>query len=135
MKSAKGFHFIGRPANARAAEELGMWIGEQLDTIAEAQVAPLGINTRRWRNSFLLGSVQRMGERLRAWKAEQESLMPKGMALVIRVEKENADFIQQTYGKLVKAKRRVNWNREAFARGRGAANGITINPFNRTVEH
>jgi hypothetical protein len=120
--------------NTRASEELYEWLGEQLDTIAEAQRAPVGVNSRRWRNSFLHGLTQRVGERLKEWRAEQEALTPKGMALVVRVDAENSDYLNSKYPNLRTTHTKISYNRQAHAAGRGAADAVTLNPSNRTME-
>jgi len=131
---------IGRKVNVRFTYELSMWLIRQVSNLASADWAARewtgetkGLREREWRQSFIYGVLNRLGERLKEQKADEEGLRSDVRALVVRYDDENRDFVSEHYPNLTRG-RSVPLHAEAYNSGVRAGDGVSINPASRQVK-
>jgi len=127
-------HILGRKHNVEAVKEMASWLTGQLEILASTQAGVqefLGrpVNSA-WKGSFLLGAINRIGERLQELELGQDA---NTRALVVNLTEETNTFMHQEYPDLRRG-RTVNVQPEAYHAGVNAGNIVSVLPSSRQVE-
>ena len=127
--------FYGPAGTARAIVELYCYLEAQLVVISAAATATRRerrVHGRTWRNSFLLGAVGRLGQRLDARRTEASAAVDNGRALVLvktAVDRE----IDRRWPQLSSSGYRPAVARSAYVAGSQAARHVDLG--DRRLKH
>ena len=94
-------HILGRGFNVVAVMEMSVWVSGQVEVLAftNTTVYP-GRDKIRYRNSFLMGIVHRLGERLKELQTQEVAQDSNTKALVVDSRKALEDFAHTQFGHL-----------------------------------
>lgn len=122
-------HIIGRHDNIMATMEMGNWITEKLDQLADLSVyndRPSYIHGNRWRMSYLGGATATIYRRLREMKSKDNE-NTETRALVVLLDKEADDYMQSAHGKMRQTKvARASVLGEAWTKGATDAKDVSL---------
>ena len=85
-----------------------------------------------WKTAFFRGALWRIANRLQEQRQTQQTQSAPVMALVLRTDQENAEYIQRRYGELRKGRaRRAGYYATAWQRGQVRADDVSLTPHKR----
>lgn len=130
------YAILGRSINVGVVMEVYNWITPQLIRIAEAEtvVVPFGAHRTNYKNSFLLGCVSGIKERLKAQYNANLCELPKTQALIVLYDKENQDYQDSLYEKLRSINANHNVHYAAYSAGKAASKDVSLS-IRRQVEN
>ncbi|KKM92588.1 hypothetical protein LCGC14_1216880 [marine sediment metagenome] len=130
---------IGRSYNVKVVHQLSLWLIGQISGLASTDWDAReflgrtdGVSRNDWRDSFIRGVMQRLDERLRQQRADDDGVSENVRALVVTFDEENTDFITERYPSLRNG-RRVYVHSGAYNAGVGAGDSVSIMPEKRQV--
>lgn len=114
---------LGRVSNVQAVHYLYGYLVREVDQIAAREARGKG---RAWANSFRMGMVSAIWERLDAErKAREAAFAPQTTALVKRDDQAVDDFVNRRFPRLSKS--RSQFSGGGFAAGERAGNRVNLN--------
>ncbi|KKM89742.1 hypothetical protein LCGC14_1245740 [marine sediment metagenome] len=130
---------IGRSYNVKVVHQMSLWLIGQLSGLAstdwdarEFLGRTEGVSRTEWRESFIVGVMNRLGERLRMQRAEDEGRAENVRTMVVTFDRENADFLNERYPNL-RDGRRYFVHTDAYRAGVSAGSSVSIMPEQRQV--
>ena len=130
---------IGRSYNVKVVHHLSLWLIGQISGLASTDWEAReflgrteGVSKREWRDSFIQGVMQRIDERLRQQRADDDGISENVRALVVTFDEENTDYIMGHYPDLSNGK----WtfvHTGAYNAGVSAGNSVSVTPEKRQV--
>lgn len=95
-------HILGRPQNVIATTDMGYWLIDSIEALSYPAIInrPAGINHKTYRNSWLMGCVDRVVTRVKALRVDRESVTPNLHALVVTLKQETESYMYQQYPNL-----------------------------------
>ena len=130
---------IGRSYNVKVVHQLSLWLIGQISGLAstdwdarEFLGRTNGVSRDQWRESFIIGVMNRIGERLRQQRADDDGISENVRALVVTFDEENTDFVMAHYPRL-RDGRRYYVQPEAYNAGVSAGSSVSIMPEQRQV--
>jgi len=123
---------IGRPDNVAATAEMSAWLINQLEVLAtSATILYEGSHRMSYRNSYLLGAVTTIRQRLKAIR-QQENANPTTTALVV-LDSEAEAYAQQHYHPRSVSLGR-NRNLDGYHAGRVAGDQVSLTPPSKQID-
>ncbi len=130
---------IGRSYNVKVVHQLSLWLIGQVSGLAstdwdarEFLGRTEGVSRGEWREGFISGVMQRIDERLRQQRADDDGVSENVRALVVTYDEENADYLGVAYPNLIDG-RRYSVHPGAYNAGVGAGNSVSIMSEKRQV--
>jgi len=130
---------IGRSYNVKVVHQLSLWLIGQVSGLASTDWDAReflgrtdGVSRSEWREGFISGVMQRIGERLRQQRADDDGVAENVRALVVTYDEENADYLGVAYPNLADG-RRYSVHGGAYNAGVSAGDSVSIMPERRQV--
>ena len=130
---------IGRSYNVKVVHQLSLWLIGQVSGLAstdwdarEFLGRTEGVSREHWRESFIRGVMQRIDERLRQQRADDDGISENVRALVVAFDAENTGFVDDHYPNL-RPGRTVYVHTAAYNAGVGAGDSVSTMPESRQV--
>ncbi len=130
---------IGRSYNVKVVHQLSLWLIGQVSGLAstdwdtrEFLGRTEGCSRNKWRDSFSRGVMNRLDERLRQQRADDDGISENVRALVVTFDEENMDYVMDHYPKLGTG-RTVIVHTAAYNAGVSAGNTVSIMQERRQV--
>ena len=130
-------HVLGREENVYSVLAMASWLIAQLDSIAYLETFTYSgpVQKLRWRNSFLVGAVNRVVDRLKDERSKRLNQNQNLQALVISLGTELQVYIQKEYPRLShKARTQTSLNRDGYNAGQAAGNRVSLYGSNSQLE-
>ncbi|KKL58786.1 hypothetical protein LCGC14_2221880 [marine sediment metagenome] len=130
---------IGRSYNVKIVHHLSLWLIGQVSGLASTDWDTReflgrtdGASRGEWRESFIVGVMNRVGERLRQQRADDDGISENVRALVVTFDEENDGFLRSHYPHL-RDGRRYFVHSGAYNAGVSAGGSVSIMPEKRQV--
>ena len=130
---------IGRSYNVKVVHQLSLWLIGQVSGLAstdwdarEFLGRTEGVSRSEWREGFIRGVLNRLDERLRQQRADDDGVSENVRALVVTFDEENNAFVDDHHPNL-RSGRVVYVNPGAYNAGVGAGDSVSIMAEQRQV--
>jgi len=135
VTSGTKVHLLGRGFNIVAVMEMSVWVINQLEAVAISSTAVYpGRDKIRYRNSFLLGAVGRIGYRLK--EAQQKEMVSSQActALVVDSKKALEDFTKTQFPNLHHSNIGNSHSSQGYSDGQRAGNQVSLTAPSRHIQ-
>ncbi len=130
---------IGRSYNVKVVHQMSLWLIGQVSGLASTDWDTReflgrtgGVSRNEWRESFIQGVMNRIDERLRQQRADDDGVSENVRALVVTFDEENADYLTAHYPHL-RSGRTYYVHTGAYNAGVSAGDSVSTMPESRQV--
>lgn len=129
IDGGKTIHILGRKTNIQAVLEMGLWVTNQVDSMAFiATVSYSGAHKMAYRNSFILGILNTIYHRLEEQRRQWEKSSAQVTALVLYSKEEMNAFKYSQFPNLrYVTKYHSNNSRDGYSDGQRAGYEVSLN--------
>lgn len=130
---------IGRSYNVKVVHQMSLWLIGQVSGLASTDWGVReflgrteGVSRSEWVESFICGVLNRLDEKLRQQRADDDGISENVRALVVTFDEENDGFMTEHYPNL-RDRRRYTVHSGAYRAGVSAGDSVSIMPERRQV--